>query len=406
MFKIEEINEDQQKKITEYVEGWEKSALSTTPIDEGKAIVAINALYENAGLERPRHILFLKSPTGCFLAKTGMEKLVKQKEMGTTERLWRTFQNQFWKIPHDNHRDAGRESISAEVTNLLEKHLCVGLPKDIGCEVGYNVWTSVLHDMNLCVSLRVGERTRRRIHDGFNRDAIRRTERDFFLKIVMERTLCNELDSRSKAGNLICGRHMSPNQLGIYEYCENELGIKYTETFKPLINVARECGSILPYTNVCFVSSRPKAIHLDGQYRLHKLGGGKALEYWDGWGIWAVNGVQMPEKYASEIPENWDSRWLLETSNAEHRRVIIGVIGYSKLMRQLGATQIHSDVDMSLHKIDLDVDVETIYFLKVRCPSTGASYALRVPPNVKTCEEARMTLMRNSKGNYTFVKET
>jgi len=37
-----------------------------------------------------------------------------------------------------------------------------------------------------------------------------------------------------------------------------------------------------------------------------------------------------------------------------------------------------------------------IRILKVKCPSTGAYYCLRVPPQVNTCEEARQ---------WTFGKE-
>jgi len=85
----------------------------------------------------------------------------------------------------------------------------------------------------------------------------------------------------------------------------------------------------------------------------------------------------------------WKVEWLLDEPNAELRRVLLREVGYSRIMQEIPNTLIHSDRDMELRRIDAAVDVEPITLLKVTCPSTGAFYTLRVPPDSGTCEAAR-----------------
>lgn len=52
------------------------------------------------------------------------------------------------------------------------------------------------------------------------------------------------------------------------------------------------------------------------------------------------------------------------------------------------ATQLDNWQEYTLLKIDNDVDVESIYLLKMTCPSTGYIHALRVPPDINSAREA------------------
>ncbi|MEH1970355.1 MAG: hypothetical protein V7K91_28410 [Nostoc sp.] len=52
------------------------------------------------------------------------------------------------------------------------------------------------------------------------------------------------------------------------------------------------------------------------------------------------------------------------------------------------AIELDSWAEYTLLKIDADVDEESIYLLKMTCPSTGFIHALRVPPNTNSAREA------------------
>ncbi len=100
-----------------------------------------------------------------------------------------------------------------------------------------------------------------------------------------------------------------------------------------------------------------------------------------------VYGVELPKKYF--LPQHeWLSQWVLEEENAEVRRLLIQVIGYERICQELEATQIDDWREYTLLKIDVNVDDEPIYLLKMTCPSTGHIHVLRVPPEINSAREA------------------
>jgi hypothetical protein len=56
----------------------------------------------------------------------------------------------------------------------------------------------------------------------------------------------------------------------------------------------------------------------------------------------------------------------------------------------LQATELDAWAEYTLLEIDqvIDMDGESIYLLKMTCPSTGFIHALRVPPNMRSAHEA------------------
>ena len=94
----------------------------------------------------------------------------------------------------------------------------------------------------------------------------------------------------------------------------------------------------------------------------------------------AWNCVTIPRKYWQPI-EKWQSKWILEETNAELRRVLIQQIGYEKITQDLSAIELDTWREYSLLKIPIpQEDEEDIYLLKMTCPSTGYIHILRVPP--------------------------
>ena len=129
-----------------------------------------------------------------------------------------------------------------------------------------------------------------------------------------------------------------------------------------------------------------------------------SIEFSDGWGVYAHHGVQIPSQWGSLPLSQWEATWLLQNKNAEQKRVLIGVIGYENIMSKLDSRIIHSEDSMELRRIDLYYYDEPLYVLKVKCPSTGGVYSLRVPPTMKNCEDARRWTFGDEP--LTFIKET
>lgn len=94
-------------------------------------------------------------------------------------------------------------------------------------------------------------------------------------------------------------------------------------------------------------------------------------------------GVAIPVKLYRTPPEKLDPKKILKLSNAQLRMALCAKIGPDRIAKC--GTVIHKDGDMRLIAIKgYDVQI-----LRVKCPSTGQLYFLRVPRDAKECEEAR-----------------
>jgi len=82
---------------------------------------------------------------------------------------------------------------------------------------------------------------------------------------------------------------------------------------------------------------------------------------------------------------------ILDTENAELRRILIEQLGYEAFLQQVGGLIRDRDRDpggeRQLILVPLEDD-EPLMLLKVVCPSTGHLHVLRVPPYLRTCHEA------------------
>lgn len=152
-------------------------------------------------------------------------------------------------------------------------------------------------------------------------------------------------------------------------------------------SLAKHCGWIFPCEGVCLVCDRPRIIRLNSEQRIHAEGE-PAIQFADGFTVWAYQGVRLPEHYGKLHPQQWRSEWLLSEDNAELRRVLIQGIGYDRLCEELQATELDCWQGYSLLRIDKTVDIEPIHLLKMNCPSTNYIHALRVPPDIESAREA------------------
>lgn len=162
---------------------------------------------------------------------------------------------------------------------------------------------------------------------------------------------------------------------------------KTLEFYKHGETLALNCGYVWWHEDVCVIVDRPKEIHLDGAGRLHSTTG-PALSYRDGWSLYRVHGVEVPEEWITK-PETLKPEMALTWENVEQRRALAELIGWSKILAQLPTTVIDADVDPeigTLIEVDLP-DSPKSRFLQVQC-GTGRKFTLGVPSTMTTALEA------------------
>lgn len=107
-------------------------------------------------------------------------------------------------------------------------------------------------------------------------------------------------------------------------------------------------------------------------------------------------------------PEQLSGREIMQLRNVQRRRVLLERIGIEKFLADVGGLVLDRDRDAggerSLIRVPFDDDEDLVAVL-VKCPSTGGSYALRVPPSIRTCREALAWTAGLSVSEYHPVQE-
>jgi len=171
------------------------------------------------------------------------------------------------------------------------------------------------------------------------------------------------------------------------------LDLKAQELLRCKQQLFEECGWILPFEKICIICDRPLHIRFDAENRLHAEGE-PAIAFADGYSLYFHHGVKLPEEYGKVHPDRWQAEWLLSEENAELRRVLIERIGYDRICQELEVTELDSWQEYTLLSIEFDDDFDDegnakpVYLLKMTCPSTGHIHALRVPPDMRSAQEA------------------
>jgi len=123
-----------------------------------------------------------------------------------------------------------------------------------------------------------------------------------------------------------------------------------------------------------------------------------------------VRGVRVKKKIYLK-PHELTAREVVKIRNAEVRRVALEQMGYERFLQQVGYEVkedykvIDSEGDNELILINWRDDEEPMCLIKVRCPSAGVYYTLRVPPGIKTCREALAWTFHMDKKEYNPQEE-
>jgi hypothetical protein len=186
--------------------------------------------------------------------------------------------------------------------------------------------------------------------------------------------------------------------------------------------LAQSAGSALPHRHICWVSERHNILHRDDRGRLH-CDTGPAVAYPDGWAIYAVHGVRVPDDVI-ERPDTITTAAIDSESNAEVRRVMIEryrhgeeVSGAAAYIRDAGGERLdHNERYGTLWRREFRKDEEgsveePIVMVEVlnSTPEPDGSrkrYWLRVPPSMTTAREAVAWTFGLSGREYDPLKET
>jgi len=183
------------------------------------------------------------------------------------------------------------------------------------------------------------------------------------------------------------GQH-DANWIGFYDYFKIVCGLeKETQKISGLWKIAANAGWFLPHKNLCWVSERHTVLHRNTQGRLHK-DGSAALEYPDGFSIFALNGVRMKPCYVTTAAEQIDPKVVLAETNVEVRRELIRKIGMERFLSVVPHKRLEIRGNYELLSIPLSNEIQDSRWLKMVNPSVGCFHVEAVAPECSTVQQA------------------
>lgn len=299
----------QDSELIPYIEKWQKICLSTESIDSERATQAVKEIYKLMDYPEPEILLF-DSPSAA-LNKIDYEiKFL----VATGKSLRSEFRKKFWNI------------FSQELQNQLDE-----LFSKLGDTILFN-YLSSQQSRTVSHFLEIQLYSQRRYEeDSDNDDEIDEDEnRD-----------CFEENNRWSAAVTDC-EIVSSNFLRLCEidFSISELNCKLDfQKWKALQDLMSNCGAVWLYENICLVCARPEQISFDDNGCLHGEGI-PAIQFSDGFGVYAFRNIWLPEQYGKIHPSQWKTEWLLEDNIAEIEQVLIENIGYERIDRELNKRQL------------------------------------------------------------------
>jgi len=145
----------------------------------------------------------------------------------------------------------------------------------------------------------------------------------------------------------------------------------------------------LPCKDICFVTDRPTITKLNDAGVIH-CEEGAAIQYKDGFSVYAWNGTRVPEEWILN-KKDLTPKIALTWENIEQRRAACEILGWHNVLEHpsLNPKVIDKDKDPTIGEL-IEVDLPEIgreRFLKILC-ATNRTFAMPVPPEMETAHQA------------------
>ena len=132
----------------------------------------------------------------------------------------------------------------------------------------------------------------------------------------------------------------------------NYLEPQFIERIDLLKDLVDNCGWLFCFGNLCVVCDRPTKIFLDNRKRLHNIGS-PAIEYSDGYHIYAYYGEVISQQYGKLAPSQWQIEWIVQESNDRLKQLLVKIIGLERIFRECDVKRIDINEQYELFKVQI-----------------------------------------------------
>ncbi len=283
---LNKLSKDQVAKLAEYREKWLAIGLCTKRADRKAAEKAMRDVYTVAGLKSPSVFIWLDSPLqGAYAAyllsnlKKVRDQVEAQVEAQVGAQVWDQVRDQVTDQVRDQVGDQVGAQVWDQVGGRVWGQVEAQVWDQVGAQVRGQVWDQVWDQVRDQVGAQVWGQVRDQVGDQVGAQVWGQVGDQ-----VWDQVWDQVRDQVYKAGH----GNQDAGWLSFYDYFLNETSVKNIDKITPLVQLARNCGWFWPLESVVIMTEKPTSLKmLSG--KLHSLDG-PAIEYADGFKIYAVNG--------------------------------------------------------------------------------------------------------------------
>ena len=368
--RITRLTPEQEKLIPEIRDRWLANGLSTERIAPKSAKEAVRELYRAASLEPPELILMAQSPAQALLMR-GVLMLTPEQKDQLCDQLSGQLCDQLCDQLSGQLSGQLRGQLRGQLSGQLSGQLCGQLRGQLSGQL----WGQLCGQLRGQLSGQLWGQLRGQLSG------------------QLSGQLCGQLRGQL-SGQLFQSLWMAGGcdgpWLAFYEggrMAGADYPAALNKHFDAYLKYASTCGIAFCYPKIAFVSDRPTKLSFDENRLLH-CENGPAIEFPDGWSVYAWRGIRVPDEWIKS-PKSLTPEIALNHENIEQRRAACEIIGWDNILTELNAEIIDADPEPEIGEL-VEVEIPDIgreKFLRVTC-GTGRRFALPVPPEMNTALEA------------------
>jgi hypothetical protein len=140
------------------------------------------------------------------------------------------------------------------------------------------------------------------------------------------------------------------------------LNIPLMDSWEILKSLNEQMGWYDPRTELCIVCDRPRIMNFDENKKLH-MDGAPAVEYTDGFSVYAFHGTVLPKKYGEISSNEWNPQWLLEKTSDKMRRTLLSGMSFEAIQETLKLKEVDTWKKYRLWEVENETKGKPIVLL-------------------------------------------
>ena len=324
MAKIEKLTQEQIKLLEVYRDKWIKIGLSTDRFTKEDAQKYSDYLYEKILKKKKVPIIIAESPLSAWI----IVNMFVFNQASVRDSVWASV------------GASVEDSVRASVWASVRASVGASVRASVGASVRASVWDSVRASVGASVRASVRDSVRASVGDSVEDsiwDSVWASIWDSVWASVGASVRASVWDSvRALKFLPYCSPYIEGsfdvNIYAFFDYFEKVLNINYGDKKEnwEWWKSSAQFGQVFPLENVCIISQKPVEINKLGT-RLH-ADGKAAVKYSDGFSIWALNGVRVPQ-YLAETPASaLDIEFFKKEQNADIKAEFIRKYGIERMV--------------------------------------------------------------------------